>query len=195
MDKEIWKDIKGYEGEYQVSNFGRVRSIDKYVNCGLIHSNKALKKGKILKLSERNGYLGVGLCNGKSQKSKLVHKLVAEAFIENPNNYNCVNHKDENKQNNCVNNLEWCSILYNNTYGNRLKKISKSLINNPKISKKVNQYDLNGRFIKQWESIMEVERQLDINNSNISSCCSNKKAYKSAGGYIWKYAECDINND
>lgn len=194
--EEIWKDIKNYEGHYQVSNYGRIKSIDKFVNSGLKNTKKVLRKGKILKQHKRrNAYLGVGLCNGKSQKSKLVHKLVAETFIENPNNYNCVNHKDENKQNNCVNNLEWCSILYNNTYGNRLKKISKSLINNPKISKKVNQYDLNGRFIKQWESTMEVQRKTGINNSNISACCLNKKHYKTAGGYVWKYAECDINND
>ena len=194
MNKEIWRDIKGYEGEYQVSNYGNIRSVDKYVNCGIRNNNKVIKKGKIRKLGKTNGYLTVSLCNGKSQKSKLVHRLVAEAFIDNPNNYKYINHKDENKENNFVDNLEWCSSLYNNTYGTRLDRISKSLINNPKISKKVNQYDSNGNFIKQWESTMEIQRQLGINNTHISACCLNKKNYKSAGGFIWKYVESDIND-
>lgn len=187
--EEIWKDVKGYEGLYQVSNLGRVRSLDRYVNCGIKNNNRVIKKGKIIKQCIRNNYLGVGLCNQKTQKSKNVHRLVAEAFIPNPNNYSCVNHKDENKLNNCVQNLEWCTNAYNNNYGTRLNKISKALTNNSKTSKKVNQYDKNGNLIRQWESTKQIERELGINNAHIGKCCQNKPHYKTSGGYIWKYAE------
>ena len=122
--------------------------------------------------------------NGKHYKRQ-VHNLVATAFIENPNNYIEINHKDENPSNNCVDNLEWCSHIYNSNYGNRNKKISKAL------EKKINQYDLNGNFIKTWDSIMDVERKLKINNSNISSCCNGKK--NNAGGFIWKHYQMPKN--
>lgn len=187
--QEIWKDIPEYEGLYQVSNLGRVRSVDRYVNSNIRNNNKVLRKGKILKPAKTKTYLSVGLCNGKKQKTKNIHQLVAQAFIPNPNNYNCINHKDENKYNNNVNNLEWCTRKYNNNYGKRLNKISKSLINNPKICKKVNQYDKNHNFIKQWESTMEIERKLGIKNTHISDCCLKKEHYKTAGGYIWEYEE------
>ena len=194
MEKEVWKDIKNYEGHYQVSNYGRIKSVDKLVNSGLKNNKKVLKKGKILKqLKRSNGYLAVGLCNGETQKSKSVHRLVAEAFIPNLNNYKNINHKDENKENNNVSNLEWCDNLYNNTYGTRLDRIAKKLINNPKISKKVNQYDKQGNFIKQWSSTMEVQRKTGISNTHISACCLNKKNYKTAEGYVWKYVEEVIN--
>ena len=194
MVKEVWKDIKNYEGHYQVSNYGRIKSVDKLVNSGLKNNKKVLKKGKILKLFKMsNGYLVVGLCNGETQKSKSVHRLVAEAFIPNLNNYKNINHKDENKENNNVSNLEWCDNLYNNIYGTWLDRIAKKLINNPKISKKVNQYDKQGNFIKQWSSTMEAQRNTGINNTHISACCLNKKNYKTAGGYVWKYVEEVIN--
>ena len=189
MIEEQWKDIKGYEGAYQVSNFGRVRSLDRYVNCGIRNNDKVLKKGKIIKQNISNNYLVVGLCNGKTQKSKLVHRLVAEAFILNPNNYPCVNHKNENKLNNCWYNLEWCTNKYNNNYGTRLTRISEKLQNNKKLSKAVNQYDLNNNFIKKWNSAKQVERELGISNAHINKCCQNKEHYRTSGGYIWKYAE------
>lgn len=189
--EEIWKDVKGYEGLYQVSNLGRVKSLEVKVPSGTKRGGKFFrtKKEKIMSKSLDKGYEFIRLSNNKITKNHRVHRLVAEAFIPNPNNYPCVNHKDENKLNNCVNNLEWCTTAYNNNYGTRLTKISKSLTNNPKISKKVNQYDKNGNFIKQWESMIEVERQLGIKNEHIGQCCRKVKKYKTAGGYIWKYAE------
>lgn len=108
QEKEIWKDIQGYEGLYQVSNLGNVKNkIQPY-----------LKQEKIYKkFSNSNGYLFVGLRKDKKRKFKYIHRLVAEAFIPNPNNLPQINHKDENKQNNCVNNLEWCTNKYNQNYG------------------------------------------------------------------------------
>ena len=112
-----WKDIPGYEGLYQVSNLGEIKSLN-YRNTG---------KEKIIKpRKNKGGYLRVVLCKNGKQKDFLVHRLVAVAFIPNHNNYNQVNHKDENPSNNNVNNLEWCTSKYNSNYGNRNKKLSES---------------------------------------------------------------------
>ena len=122
---EIWKDIEGYEGLYQVSNFGRVRSLDRYVEyIGTNQTHKKMnmkqfKKGKILvPMLHKNGYLFIAL----PKKQKSIHRLVAEAFIPNPNNLPQVNHKDCNKQNNNFKNLEWCNQSYNtkHAYDNNL---------------------------------------------------------------------------
>lgn len=112
---EIWKDIEGYEGLYQVSNLGRVKS---------------LKFNKIKILSQGisgSGYKIVSLSKENQRKIFLVHRLVAMVFIKNPNNYPCINHKDENKLNNLANNLEWCTHRYNCNYKNHNKNLSKSL--------------------------------------------------------------------
>ena len=113
---EIWKDIPEFKGFYQVSNIGRVKSLDR------VDSNGRKRPMKILQLNpDSDGYLIVGLHkNGKCKTAK-IHRLVAEAFIQNPNRYKEVNHKDENKKNNSVENLEWCTTQYNLTYGHRLE--------------------------------------------------------------------------
>lgn len=174
--KEIWKDIPEYEGLYQVSNYGNVKSLSKTI----IRSNgykQTFKERKLKPRLSKNGYLTVMLFKNKEGKTKAIHKLVAKTFILNNKNKRCVNHKDENKLNNCVDNLEWCSYKYNNNYGtkNESKKV------------KVNQYDLEDNFIKTWDCISRVEKQLKINHRNICLCCKNKR--KSAGGYKWKYYE------
>lgn len=185
---EIWRDIKGYEGLYQVSNFGRVRSLDRIVNGNWKNPN-IKRNGKILKINILpSGYCRVLLSKDGKTKLHYVHRLVATAFIPNPNNYPCVNHKDENKQNNCVENLEWCTQKYNNNYRNRQKKIAKKNTNG-KMSKPVLQYDLQGNFIKEWPSIMEIERQLGFDQGYISNCCNGK--YKTAYGYIWKFKDTE----
>ena len=115
-NKEIWKDIKGFEGKYQVSNLGNVKSLPKYTYS---KGYPQLRKEKILKpakTGKHRNYLAVGLNDGKHYK---VHRLVADAFIPNPNNYPQVNHKDENPLNNCVDNLEWCTNQYNTKYSAR----------------------------------------------------------------------------
>lgn len=112
MTKEIWKDIKEFEGLYQVSNFGRIKRLSKKVyNSGLVHNKKYfISKEIILKNATiSKGYLGVTLTKDKKRYPKKVHRLVAQAFIDNPENKPQVNHKDCNKQNNCVDNLEWCT--------------------------------------------------------------------------------------
>ena len=117
---EIWKPVVGYEGLYEVSNFGRVRS---------------LRRNKILKLkNEVDGYIRVTLCNGGTEKLYQVHRLVAQAFIPNPDNLPQINHKDEVKSNNIVTNLEWCTVHYNNTYGTRLQRVRETGLKNGTIS-------------------------------------------------------------
>ena len=128
--EEIWKPVIGYEGLYEVSNLGRVRSIDRLVKYsnGQIH----LHKGRMLSpgLVHKLGYLQVALCNNGKIKHKMVYRLVAEAFLPNPDNLPQVNHKDENPFNNCVENLEWCTIEYNINYGTRTQKAIESNIKN-----------------------------------------------------------------
>ena len=120
--EEIWKDIKGYEGLYQVSNLGNVKSLSRVSIQGHILPTKILKFGYNLQ-----GYKIVGLHRDGSSKTRTVHRLVAEAFIPNSNNYPCINHIDENKQNNRVDNLEWCTYEYNNNYGTSTDRMRKSL--------------------------------------------------------------------
>ena len=124
---EIWRDIKGYEGLYQVSNLGRVKSLERYVKG---KDGLRLVKEIIMSISvcRTNGYFKVILHKDGKQKRYQVHRLVAEAFIPNPDNLPIVNHKDENKINNCVWNLEWCTYSYNLTYGNRLLKFRNTLL-------------------------------------------------------------------
>ena len=118
------------------------------------------------------GYLEVHLKIAKEDKTYKVHRLVAMAFIPNPNNFPQINHKNENKEDNQVLNLEWCTNKYNARYSK---------------SKKILQYDLNNNFIKEWECLAEVERQTNISYSNIIACCRGKR--KTAGKYIWKYKD------
>ena len=129
---ELWKDIKTYEGLYQVSNLGNVKSVDRYIYAGDNSNHKYQHiKEHYLKLNGGRKYIQVILCKNGKTKAFLVHRLVAEAFIPNPNNLPCVNHKDENPKNNHVDNLEWCTYSYNNTYNGRIdnckQKISNSL--------------------------------------------------------------------
>lgn len=117
--EEIWKDIKGYEGKYQVSNLGRIKVLN-YKRSGQEH---------IMATKNNKGYCEIRLAKDGKRKDFIVHRLVAQAFIPNPNNLPQVNHIDENKTNNCVNNLEWCTQAYNNSYGTRLERVSATLKN------------------------------------------------------------------
>ena len=165
---EIYKDIKGYEGKYQVSNLGNVKSL---------HYGNTTKEKLLKPVLHKDGYLFVSLGH---DNTKAIHRLVAETFIPNLNNMPIVNHKDENKQNNSVDNLEWCSYKYNSNYGTNIERIAKNE------SKPINQYDLQGNFIKSWNSGTEIKRILGYSNGNICSCCRGKQ--KTAYGYKWQYA-------
>lgn len=121
-EREIWKDIEGFEGLYQVSNMGRVRSLDREDAQG------RRRKGRVLADKHNNrGYHTIDLCRDGNIEYKLIHRLVATAFLDKPDNLPQVNHKDENKENNAVSNLEWCSALYNDMYGTRNKRVAKAL--------------------------------------------------------------------
>lgn len=182
--EEIWKDIVGYEGLYQASNLGNIKSITHIRKNGKNENRLCTTKGKMLKPGiDSNGYMLVVLSKKGKTKSYRVHRLIALTFIKNNAKCKCINHKDENKLNNQVDNLEWCTHRYNNNYGTKGKRISQ------KNSIKVNQYDLKGNFIKQWNSMTEAEKKLNIKRAatNICACCKNK--VKSAYGYKWEYGE------
>lgn len=179
---ELWKDIPNFEGLYQASSLGNIRSIYRY--------KKVLKQTK-----SKNGYLKVMLCANKKRKLISVHRLIAMTFLENFDINLQANHKNGIKTDNKVENLEMVTPSENirHSFKNGLQK-AKYGENHPlyrkygkdnKTSKKVNQYDMQGNFIKTWDSIKDVERELNINNSNISSCCNGKKG--SAGGFKWKH--------
>ena len=173
---EIWRDIKGYEGLYQVSNMGRVKSLERTV----IKKNgrKQHRKERILKpRTTHYGYLEVCLSDNNNGRFFLVHRLVCEAFQGSPKNKPCVNHIDENKTNNVASNLEWCTYTENINYGTR----------NARISKPVGQYTRAGNLIKIWQSVREAERQLGFAHQNISTAARGEQ--KTAYGYVWKYVD------
>lgn len=180
--KEEWKDIKDYEGLYQVSNLGNVRSLDKEI----IRKNnfKSIKiKGRILKQQNCGGYKVVPLCKNGKECQKKIHRLVAEAFIENPNNLPIINHKDENKSNNVVENLEWCNSKYNSNYGTCIERRVKAS------SRPLYQIDrYNGTIVAEWDGANYAKKALNLKYSdNILYCCK-KKTYL-AYNYIWRYKD------
>lgn len=197
---EEWKDIKGYEGLYQVSNYGDVLSLCKNIT---------------LRQTEKQNYLFVYLSKNGIKKQFAVHRLVAEAFIPNPDNYPQVNHKDENPSNNFVENLEWCDVRYNNNYGTRNERIgisNKGKHHSEEWKKNIGkgnsipilQIDKDtDEIIKEWTSIAEVEMELGYSKASICNCCKGKQGHLTAYGFKWKYkqkqaeasADCDTSSN
>ena len=162
--EEHWLPVKGYEGLYEVSDMGRVRSVN-YKGTG---------KTQILHQTQnKSGYMHVPLCKDGKPKCCRVHRLVAEVFVQNlhPDSYHEVNHKDEDKTNNCASNLEWCDRAYNSQYSNNIP---------------VKQLDMNGNLVKLWESAREAERH-GFHSSTISYCCQGKRMTHK--GFRWEYAD------
>lgn len=193
--EEIWKDIEGFEGYYQVSNLGNVKSLDRVCWNGRYYYPV---KSCMLTPTITEGYLNVQLRKDGKRKFISVHRLVALTFILNPNNYRVVNHKDEIKTNNRVDNLEWCTDKYNVNYGNAQNKRVSNMdfkhiaeINKIKNSKKVYQYDTNKNLIRTWVSTKECDDN-GFCRVCISNCCLNKQ--KIHRGFIWSYKPLEINN-
>lgn len=186
---EEWRDIEGYEGLYQVSNLGRVKSLERIiedVNNGRIYT----KKEKILKSAkDTHGYYTVCLCKNSKLRTISIHRLVALHFIpnDNPTEKTQVNHKDEDKTNNRVDNLEWCTQVYNLRYGTAIARRAIKQ-RNGSLSKKVLQMDLNGNVIATYPSLKEIERQMGYCITPIVNCCNGKPKYNTAYNYKWKYA-------
>ena len=186
MTDEIWKPISGYEGVYEVSNLGRVRSCDRFVVCN--DGRKYKRKGKVLHQSyDANKYYKVALCKNGKQKNFSVHRLVAQAFLPNPENKEQVNHKDETRTNNRVENLEWATTSENINYGTRNERVAKAVSKTK--SKPVLQFTREGKFIAEFYGASEANRNTGICVSSIHRVARGVKRYKTAGGYIWKYKE------
>ena len=182
MENEVWKPVVGYENYYEVSNKGNVRSVNRIVTC---NKGTTLIKGVLLKQYIKGDYRYVYLQKEGHRFFTGVARLVASAFLPNPEKLPEVNHKDEDKSNNSVENLEWCSRIYNIRYGTAIKrKINKAT--NGIRSVKVLQFSKDGIFIKEWPSMGEIKRSKGYNQGAISSCCSGK--CKSCYGYVWRYS-------
>lgn len=160
--REEWRPILGYEGLYEVSSLGRVKSLN---------YNREKRQEILKQASDIDGYCLVSLSKNNKHKTAKVHRLVLQAFIGKSSLH--INHKNKIKNDNRIENLEYCTPKYNTRYS---------------CAKKVLQFTKNGKFIKEWNCIRDVEKELGINHSNISSCCKGK-LYKSVGGYIWRYKE------
>lgn len=202
--KEIWKDIYFYDylndelidyrGVYQASNIGRVKSLERTVWNG---KGYRTVKEKIISPAKTNGrYLHVLLYKNQKGKTFLVHRLVCGTFVDNPNKEKYCNHKNEDIFDNRAENLEWCSIEYNNNYGTlrerMVPKVKEKLKNRSDLSKPVNQYTIDNTFVAWYQSISEAVRQLKekenikTSASQISKCCYGK--IKTAAGYKWSFA-------
>ena len=197
-EAEVWRPVVGYEGKYEVSNFGRVRSLDRMVP-GKFPGMYANVRGKILtEIKNKSGYLRVNLCNENGAKASFVHRLVAMAFVDGYEKGLEVNHKDENPQNNCASNLEWCTPLYNSNYGKRNARVSASNIGRKK------HYTNDGfrRMVEPKEKpiigtdkktgnemyfrSIAVATRNGFSRAGISHCLSGRQ--KTHRGYTWRAA-------
>lgn len=198
---EEWRDIPGYEGIYEVSNLGNVRSLDRFVKSKHEGFYAFINGKQLTPIKNRAGYLRINLCNEYGRKAKFVHQLVAIAFIKNPNNLKQINHKDENPLNNRVENLEWCTAKYNSNYGNHNKKISEATKGKKKnISKetidRINQNKRRPVIGTNMETGEEIyirsisdSKFYGFSVNGVSYCVTKRQ--KNHRGYTWRYANGD----
>lgn len=178
--EEVWKDVLGYEGYYQVSNLGRYRSLDRHANVG--GGGRRLVKGRIMKSVKcQNGYQEATFHVGGKRTARLLHRVVATAFIPNPENLPEINHKDEDITNNCVDNLEWCTSKYNANYGSRNIRMMENRVLVPVIQK-----DLSGNVIKRWECMTRACESVGADISSMIRVCKGRQ--HTCRGFIWEYA-------
>lgn len=180
-EKEIWKPVVGYEGYYEVSSFGNIRSIDREV----LYSNgiKHHYNGKILTKMNIRGYDRVILSRDNKFKHPQIHRLVAQAFIPNPKNLPQVNHKNEDKGDNRVDNLEWCTSEYNINYGKRKSNFSRTIRDRGQCVSII-QLSLKGDILAEYESLSDIPNEI-YNRKNIYQCCKNERL--SSKGFLWVF--------
>lgn len=186
LPNERWLPIKGYEQSYMISSYGRIKAIDRTLTFS--DGRVRAYKSRIIRTHRINQhYYVASLSQNQRRIMKDVHRLVAEAFIPNPNGFKEINHKDENSLNNCVDNLEWCTRKYNNNYGSHNKKVSESIMNCPSTSKPVVQMKPDGTIIQTFPSIREAARSLGNvkRDCNILRVCQGIN--KTCFGYKWSY--------
>ena len=186
MSKEIeeWRPVVGYEGLYEVSDWGNVRSLDRYVRakCGAVR----IAPSKIVKqYLDKDGYCRIGLTKDGKQRVMGVHRLVAEAFLPNFENLPIIDHINGVRNDNMVDNLRWFSVLLNNSTEQAKKKKSQSAYKRTDNKKIIHQYTLDGEFVAEFESTRDIERTCGYERAAISRCALGKQ--HSSYGYVWKY--------
>lgn len=178
---EIWKDIRGFEGMYQVSNLGNIKSLSR--KARISNGKYRTVGGQIITpMMCSGGYLEVNLYSHGKRFVRLLHRVVAEAFIPNPHGYPQINHKDENITNCAADNLEWCTAKYNANYGTRNSRMMENREFRP-----VDQYDKYGNFIKHYDKIADAESETGASTTAIIRVCKGKQ--HTSLGYVWKYSD------
>lgn len=181
--EEIWKDVVGYEGLYQVSNLGRVRSLNFY---------RKKRIGVLRQKKLNTGYMALDLYKDRMPRTLNVHRLVAIAFVENKDGLPWVNHIDGNKQNNAASNLEWCTAKQNTEHAKRTGLRKQSNVAgmygiHKKTQKAVNQFTKDGEFVARWDSMLAAARSFHCTQRCISACASGRT--KSSMGFVWRFTD------
>lgn len=197
FDGEEWRDIPLYEGIYQISNYGRIKTLSRFTSYKDRYGNNSqrLVREKIRRVHDNgNGYLFVGLWYNNKTNTEYIHRLVATTFIPNPLNLPQVNHKDENKKNNYVSNLEWCTGLYNTNYGTCLQRSNQSYINNNN-NRQIDMYDIKGNFLKHYECAYHMEQDGISRRAAYNVCRKRARSHKGCvfrfTGDLFSYRDID----